>query len=614
MELDFATRRNLEITFSIQSASKDGSLISILDKTNTPMGGRLFRQWISRPLTELDEIHYRLNCVTEIRDNNLNTKLNEELSHIGDIERLVSKICSGKANPRDVVALNSSISIIPEIVALGSIPGLSAIPKIINQLDPMNDLSVLIHNTILDDPGQPGSGNVFRKGVNTELDEFIEAKYSGKLWIKDYQEKERVRTGINTLKVGYNNVFGYYIEISHSHKTKIPADYNRKQTLTNAERYITTELKEFETKFLTAEENIQSLEMELFSNLLNSIAQHTPRLQKNAYLIAQLDCLNSFTNASIEYNYTKPDIDVSDMIDISGGRHPVVERLLPIGEKYQTNNTLLDNTGDAIHIITGPNMAGKSCYLRQVALIVYMGQIGCYVPAEKAHFGITDRIFTRVGAQDNITAGESTFLVEMQEAANIMNNATERSLILLDEVGRGTATFDGISIAWSIAEYIHDVIQAKTLFATHYHELNELAARYQHIANYKIDVVDTDGKLIFTHKVSPGGTDHSFGIHVARMAGLPGDVITRAKEIMSNLEESSTTDFQVKSPNVQVVKNIETEEHKSKRVPEQLAIFEIRDDNIRNKIKNIDINNLSPLQALQILSEIHTQIRKESKK
>jgi DNA mismatch repair protein MutS len=606
MELDHSTRRNLEISYSMNSDGKDSSLIAILDKTQTPMGGRLFRKWISRPLLDLSDIHNRLDLVTYLLQSGKYDKLKSILSEIGDIERLITKINNNRANPRDVVALKSSLSVIPKIneLLLDENP---VIQMMLSNLVDVNDLVEKIAGTIIDEPGQIGSGNIFRTGINPELDSYVEAKYYAKIWLRDFQEQERIKTGISTLKVGYTTVFGYYIEISHAHKTKIPEDYKRKQTLTNAERYITNELKEFESRILNAEEKIQSLEGEVFGQLLQEITIRTANLQQNAYIIAQLDCLNSYALAANENNYTRPEIDNSNVIEIFEGRHPVVEKLLPIGEKYQTNNTGLDIYGEMIHIITGPNMAGKSCYLRQVALIVYMGQIGSYVPAASAHFGLTDRIFTRVGAQDNISAGESTFLVEMQEAANILNNATNRSLILLDEVGRGTATFDGISIAWSIAEYIHDIINAKTLFATHYHELNELAARYEHISNYKIDVIDTEGKLIFTHKVSQGGTDHSFGIHVAQMAGLPIGVITRANELMKNLENSSTTDESEIKSAVAV-----QHPHKNKRVPEQLAIFEIRDDGIRDKIKSVDINNISPIQALQLLSELSNDIRKDS--
>jgi len=611
MQLDLATRRNLEITYSMSANSADGTLISILDKTETPMGGRLLKKWLSQPLIELPDINARLESVENILDMNLIEELKYELSLIGDIERLISKVCTQRANPRDLVSLKNSIGRIPDLQRILRDVSSSNLLSIRDDIDDVKILYSLIDSSILDDPStQTGTGSVFRKGVNTELDEFIEAKYSGKIWLNQFKESERERTGINSLKIGFNNVFGYYIEISHVHKNKIPEDYVRKQTLSNAERYITPELKEFESKILNAEERITVIENELFSSLLKKISEFTNIIQHNAYLIAQLDCLYNFAVVSKEYNYVKPVVDESLVIEIENGRHPVVERMLPIGDKFQSNPTQLDTNNEMIHIITGPNMAGKSCYLRQVGLIIFLGQIGCFVPAERAHFGVVDRIFTRVGAQDNISSGESTFLVEMQETANILHNSTERSLILLDEVGRGTATYDGLSIAWAITEYIHNKIKAKTLFATHYHELNELASRYNGIFNYKVDVVESDGSLIFTHKLMQGGTDHSFGIHVAQIAGLPYDVINRANEIMKIFEES------VESQEVKVSKKMNTtriDTKIQKKFPDQLAIFEIKDDELRERIKSLDINNITPVQALQILFEMHKEISKSKK-
>lgn len=610
MQLDWATRRNLEITFSMQDNTKDGTLISILDNTQTPMGGRLFKKWISQPLIALQPIKQRLESVKLIINLNLLEGLKYELSQIGDLERLISKICTARANPRDLVSLKNSLGRIPELKnILINLPN-SYLRNLCDQTDELQELYDIIDRSILDEPtSQTGTGSVFRKGYYAELDNYIEAKFSGKNWINQYKENERKRTNIPSLKIGFNNVFGYYIEISNAHKDKIPDNYERKQTLTNAERYITPELKEFESKILNAEEKISELEQKLFSELLMKISLFTEQIQKDASLIAQIDSLYSFAFVSVKYDYTEPEINDSNLIKIENGRHPVVERFLPIGEHFQTNSTILDNEGEMIHIITGPNMAGKSCYLRQVGLIVFLAQIGCFVPAKKAKIGIVDRIFTRVGAQDNITAGESTFLVEMQEAANILNNASDRSLILLDEVGRGTATFDGISIAWAITEYIHNKLHAKTLFATHYHELNELAKRYENIANYKIDVREADGKLMFTHQVKKGGTDHSFGIHVAQMAGLPYDVIHRANEIMKILEAAGTDE---KKSNVKIkgVKTKGIESKHNKRIPDQLPIFEIKDDELRERILNLDINHITPVQALQILSEMHKDIRK----
>jgi DNA mismatch repair protein MutS len=477
------------------------------------------------------------------------------------------------------------------------------IKNIADKLVSLNDLVQLIQNALLVEPSsQFGSGNIFKQGYNKELDLYVQAKYSAKDWLNKFQERERRITGISTLKVGYNNVFGYYIEITKSHSHKAPKHYERKQTLTMAERYTTPELKEFEGKILNAEFKIQEIEQRLFSEIKIKILEYIEQIQNNAYYLAMLDCLQSFATISILNSYVKPDIDDSLALEIEEGRHPVVEKLLPSGEKFVSNSTFIDMDTEQIHIITGPNMAGKSCYLRQIALIVLMGQIGCFVPAKKAHFGIVDRIFTRVGAQDNISAGESTFLVEMQETAYILNNATMRSLILLDEVGRGTATFDGISIAWAITEYLHEYIQAKTLFATHYHELNDLAKKYDRIVNYSAEVLEGGGNVIFTHKFISGASDHSFGIYVGRMAGLPYSVVQRANEIIKEFEKTATNSNANKlfadTSKISVKKKQITQDI------QQLSIFEIRDDEIREKLRNVDLNVMTPLQALQYLQEL----------
>ncbi|MCK5741705.1 MAG: DNA mismatch repair protein MutS, partial [Chlorobi bacterium] len=448
-----------------------------------------------------------------------------------------------------------------------------------------------------------------KHGYSEELDSYIEAKYSGKNWIAHYQTEERASSGIPSLKVGFNSVFGYYIEITKTHKDKVPEHYDRKQTLTNAERYITPALKEIETKILSAEEKIAEIEHSLFTELLSKVAEFASVIQGIASKVADTDCHQSFAESAREYDFSEPQIDESEVLIIKNGRHPVVERLLGIGESFTPNDTNLDPEEEQIHIITGPNMSGKSCYLRQVALVVLLGQIGSFVPADSAKFGLVDRIFTRVGAQDNITAGESTFLVEMQEAANIMNNATQKSLILLDEVGRGTATFDGISIAWSIAEYIHNSIGAKTLFATHYHELNDLADRYERIVNYKVEVLEAGSTVIFSHKVMPGASDHSFGIHVARMAGMPDEIIGRADIIMKSFEEYSNSGETKQSDDEASVssKTADTggiKTQKASRVPEQLSIFELRDDPLREQLIKIEVDNLTPIEALQVLSKM----------
>ncbi len=607
MTLDYATRRNLEILYSMND-NQNGTLISILDKTSTASGGRLFKKWISLPLKNLESIHQRLNAVKSIYDDNDSRELLRNLlSQIGDIERLISKICSGRANPRDCVSLKNSLKIIPKVKELLINYGSYYLKTISNNFDDLKELVSLIENTLVEEPSvNMGTGNVFHSGFNSELDEYVEAKFSGKNWIAEYQEDERQKSGINTLKVGFTSVFGYYIEVSKLQSSKVPDYYQRKQTLTNAERYTTPEIKKMEEKIFGAEEKILELESRLFGEIKNQIINYTSQIQKTASLISIVDCLQSFASASIEFNYVMPEIDDSNVIEIIDGRHPVVENLLPIGTSFTPNSLKLSNEDEQIHIITGPNMSGKSCYLRQAALIVLLGQIGCFVPAKSAKFGLIDRIFTRVGASDNITAGESTFLVEMQEAANILNNATSHSLILLDEVGRGTATFDGISIAWSITEYIHNNIGAKTLFATHYHELNDLAERYSRIKNYKVEVVETGSNIIFTHKVVCGASDFSFGIHVAKMAGLPYYVIERADEIMLTLEDnSSDTNTNKTKPDIKSIKT------KKQRSEDQLAIFEIRDDAIREKIQNLKIENITPIQALNLLTEFHSEIKKK---
>ncbi len=481
-----------------------------------------------------------------------------------------------------------------------------AINKIINNIISLDEVVQMIQYAMLDEPSiHFGTGNIFRKGYNEELDLYVQAKYSAKHWLDKYQDKERAATDIPSLKVGYNSVFGYYIEITKIHSKKAPPHYERKQTLTNAERYTTPELKEFETKILDAEFKIQEIEQRLFSEIKAKTLEYVEQIQNNAYHLAILDCLQSFATISKLNNYIKPEIDDSLVLEIEAGRHPVVEKSLPADEKFVANNTFIDTDTEQIHIITGPNMAGKSCYLRQTALIVLMGQIGCFVPAKKAHFGLVDRIFTRVGAQDNISAGESTFLVEMQETAYILNNATKRSLILLDEVGRGTATFDGISIAWAIAEYIHEYIKAKTLFATHYHELNDLEAKYDRIINYRADVLESGNNIIFTHNINKGAkvhSYHSYGIYVGRMAGLPYSVVQRASEIMSEFEKSATSYNTNKL--FADTSNIPTQKKQPQQKESQLSIFEIKDDIIRDKLRSVDLNSMTPLQAIQYLQEL----------
>ncbi len=599
MILDFATKRNLEIIYSMQDGGRDGSLISILDKTLTPMGGRLLKRWISAPLIKLNPILQRQEAVEELfGKKELRKSLFNELNEIGDLERLTSKICTGRANPREIVNLKLSLKKIPGIKELLSNSSSGTLTRIGNNLKPLNNLVEKIHDAMVENPPLSiADGGVIKNGYSPELDELRDISIHGKDWIANLQKKERERTGISSLKVSYNKVFGYYIDVSNTHKDKIPEDYIRKQTLVNSERYITPELKIYEEKILNAEEKIYELESQLFNELRFFLVTETEAIQQNANLIAMLDCFLSFAECAVQYNYVKPHVNESTQLEIVEGRHPVVERILPPGEKYTPNSCKMDNEETQIIILTGPNMAGKSVYLRQAGLIVLLAQIGSFVPAQSANIGLVDRIFTRVGASDNIAAGESTFLVEMHEAANILNNATQRSLILLDEIGRGTSTFDGISIAWATTEYIHEnpELAAKTLFATHYHELNEMADLFPRIKNCKVEVREYDDKVIFLHKVNPGKADHSYGIQVAQMAGLPRFVTNRAKEILQNLEGKELTPYEVKKEKLAKMKRNDAF---------QFNLFEVKDDSIRTELSGIEINSLTPLEALNKLSEL----------
>jgi len=605
MILDYSTKRNLEIISSMQDGGKEGSLLSVLDETQTAMGGRLLKNWVSAPLRNENIIKQRQNAVDELfKKKNRRIEISENLKEIGDLERLISKISTGRANARDLIALKSSLQKIPNIKTLLSDFSDSTLNKIYNSLDDLSDVVNKISESILDNPaGSLNEGGIIKNGYSEELDELREIAYHGKDWLAKFQQSEREKTQIPSLKVNFNKVFGYYIEISNAHKNKIPENYIRKQTLVGSERYITPELKEFEEKILNAEERINTLEYQLFNEVRIFVSHRTEEIQNNAKLIGMLDVLNSFAEIADKYNYVKPEINSSDEILLIKSRHPVVERILPPGEKFTPNDCRLNNSDQQIILLTGPNMAGKSVFLRQVGLIVLLAQIGSFVPAEKATIGIVDRIFTRVGASDNISAGESTFLVEMQEAANILNNATSKSLILLDEIGRGTSTFDGISIAWAITEYLHEnpKVAAKTLFATHYHELNEMADLFPRIKNYKVEVREYDDKVIFLHRVNPGKADHSYGIQVAMMAGLPQFVTNRAKEILNNLESKELTPYEIKKERL---KKIKTE------TDTQINLFEIVDDKFRDEIKNMEIDNLTPLEALNKLSELKKKMER----
>lgn len=607
MILDSSTKKNLELYSSISETG--GGILAVLDETKTPMGSRMLKQWIAQPLIKPQKIKNRLDKV-EIFINRFDETLSirDLLSKIPDIERIVARICSLRALPRELIILKQSLMIIPEIfrdvnkVASDYFVGSS------QEITFIGEVVGLIHKSIDDDPSNSiGSGFVIRKGFDPEFDKLVDLALHSKEWITKFQENERKRTGIPSLKVGYNQVFGYYIEVTKTHSAKIPSNYERKQTLTNAERFTTPELRNFEIQLLNIEQKINDFETELYRNVLQSISFYVDKFQALSKILAELDCLTNFAFIAKQNNYTKPVVDETKEIEIVNGRHPVVEKKLLVGEKYEPNSTYF-NENELIHIITGPNMSGKSCYLRQVGLIVLLAQIGSFVSAEKARIGVVDRIFTRVGAQDNISQGESTFLVEMHEAANILNNATDKSLILLDEVGRGTATFDGISIAWAITEYIHNQIMAKTLFATHYHELNEMESKYENIVNYYIEVLEKDDTIIFTHKLKKGSSDHSFGIYVAEMAGLPKEVIERAKEILDLFEASTFKSgeqalIKISKPQPKKIRAIER-----KFETRQLAIFDFSGEELRNKILSLDINNMTPIEALKYLERLQNEL------
>lgn len=587
--LDPSTKRNLEIMSSITEGGREGSLLAVIDKTQTAMGGRLLKKWISRPLRNITAIKQRLIAVKEFVElRNERRNIIEDLKSIADLERILSKIATGKAVPRDLVQLKISLQKIGEVKTKLSFFYSDPIKLLQDNLLDCPDLIKRIQDVLNENFlfGNDKYG-IINKGFNTELDELKEIHFNGKTWIENYQARERQRTGINSLKVDYNKVFGYYIEVTRPHLDKIPANYIRKQTLVNCERFITEELKSYEDKIFNAEEKISLLENKIFSELTDFVLSFTDEIQKNANTIATLDVLITFAEVSELYNYSMPEIDESDSIEIIEGRHPVIEMLLPAGEKYIANDTRLDTTENQIIILTGPNMSGKSSYLRQTGLIVLMAQIGCFVPARRAKIGIVDKIFTRVGASDNIARGESTFLVEMNEAANILNNATPKSLILLDEIGRGTSTYDGISIAWAITEYLHEnpAVRAKTLFATHYHELNQLASIYPRVKNYRVEVREYGDRVIFLRRITPGSADHSYGIQVAQMAGLPQTVTDRAKQILRSFEEK--------------------ELRRQKKEEFQISLFELSsDDRYKQILDDIDVNNITPIEALTILKKL----------
>lgn len=599
VRLDKFTIRSLELLDTMNEGGK--SLLDILDKTITPMGARMLRRWIIFPLKEAKLIEDRQSVVEcFFRNPKLKDLLDQQLNLIGDLERIISKVSVGRVNPREVVQLKVALYAIEPIKQACLDSDDESLRRIGDQLN----LCQLIRNKIeteieLDPSILLSKGGIIRKGINEELDQLRNIAYSGKDYLLQLQQRESERTEIPSLKVSYNNVFGYYIEVRHAHKDKVPEDWIRKQTLVNAERYITEELKIYEEKILGAEDKILALETKLFNDLVLELIGYIAPIQANANLIANLDCLLSFAKSAQQNKYIRPQVEESDVLDIKSGRHPVIEKQLPPGEHYIANNVYLDTESQQIVIITGPNMAGKSALLRQTALITLMAQIGSFVPAESAKIGLVDKIFTRVGASDNISLGESTFMVEMNEAADILNNLSPRSLVLFDELGRGTSTYDGISIAWSIVEYIHEhpKAKAKTLFATHYHELNEMEKSFKRIKNYNVSVKEVDNKVIFLRKLVKGGSEHSFGIHVAKMAGMPQSIVKRSNEILSQLETDNR-----KTGIAKPMKKISTE-----REGLQLSFFQLDDpvlSQVRDEINNLDINNLTPVEALNKLNEI----------
>ena len=600
VRLDKFTVRSLELVGSMNDGGS--SLLNVIDKTISPMGARLLKRWLVFPLKDVLPINERLNVVEYFfRQPDFKELIEEQLHLIGDLERIISKVAVGRVSPREVVALKVALQAIEPIKEACMEADNASLNRIGEQLNICKSIRDRIEKEINNDPPLLiNKGGVMKSGVNAELDELRQIAYSGKDYLLQIQQRESELTEIPSLKIGYNNVFGYYIEVRNTHKDKVPQEWIRKQTLANAERYITQELKEYEEKILGAEDKILILETQLYTELVQALSEFIPAIQVNANQIARLDCLLSFANVARENNYIRPVIEDNDVLDIRQGRHPVIEKQLPIGEKYIANDVMLDSSSQQIIIITGPNMAGKSALLRQTALITLLAQIGSFVPAESAHIGLVDKIFTRVGASDNISVGESTFMVEMNEAADILNNLSPRSLVLFDELGRGTSTYDGISIAWAIVEHIHEHPKAKarTLFATHYHELNEMEKSFKRIKNYNVSVKEVDNKVIFLRKLERGGSEHSFGIHVAKMAGMPKSIVKRANDILKQLEADNRQQGIASKPMTEVGET---------RGGMQLSFFQLEDPvlcQIRDEILNLDVNNLTPLEALNKLNDI----------
>ncbi|MDO9152592.1 MAG: DNA mismatch repair protein MutS [Paludibacter sp.] len=602
--LDRFTVRNLELYGTINEGGR--TLLDVLDKTISPMGARMLKRWIAFPLKDIKPINERLSVVEYLfKDPDLKLLLEQQIMLIGDLERIISKVAVNRISPREVVQLKVALKAIEPIKTACLSANNVTLQKIADQLNACTVISEKIDREIQNDaPALVNRGNIIKPGVSADLDELRRLAFSGKDYLRQIQERESELTGIPSLKISFNNVFGYFIEVRNTHKDKVPETWIRKQTLVNAERYITQELKEYEEKILGAEEKIEIIETRMFSELVISLSDYIPAIQLNANLIARLDCLISFARISAINKYVRPEVNDTEIIDIKQGRHPVIEKQLPPGESYIANDVYLDNESQQIIIITGPNMSGKSALLRQTALITLMAQIGCFVPVESAKIGVVDKIFTRVGASDNISLGESTFMVEMNEAASILNNLSNRSLILFDELGRGTSTYDGISIAWAIVEYIHEhgSCRAKTLFATHYHELNEMEKSFGRIKNYNVSVKEVDKKVIFLRKLIRGGSEHSFGIHVAKMAGMPQSIVKRSEQILTQLETDNRQSG-IAKPVGEIAKH---------REGLQLSFFQLDDpvlEQIRDEIKNLDINNLTPMEALNKLHDIRKIIR-----
>ena len=599
VRLDKFTVRNLELVDSMADGGK--SLLSVIDRTLSPMGARLMHRWVLFPLKDVAAIERRLSVVEHFfRDPEARDLLKQQLEVMGDVERLTSKAAVGRITPRELVQLKCALQAVGPIKHMCMDATCDVLNAMGDQLNPCASIAERIDKEINPDaPNQVNRGNVIMRGVDPHLDELREIAHSGKDYLMAMQRNLSETTGIPSLKIAYNNVFGYYIEVRNTHKDKVPVEWTRKQTLVNAERYVTQELKDYEEKILGAEEKILVIEAQLFNELVMAVTEFIPAIQVNCNILAQLDCLMSFTVVAAEGKYNRPVVDESLDLDITEGRHPVIERQLPPGELYVPNSLRLSNDEDQIMIITGPNMAGKSALLRQTAIIALMAQMGCYVPAQAARIGVVDKIFTRVGASDNISQGESTFMVEMTEAASILNNLSERSLVLFDELGRGTSTYDGISIAWSIVEYIHEHrARAKTLFATHYHELNEMEKNFKRIVNYNVSVKEMNGKVVFLRKIVKGGSEHSFGIHVAKLAGMPPVIVDRAGQVLKQLEANSQGGAAVTKDLGDVA---------SSRSGYQLSIFQLDDPvltQIRDEILHIDINNLTPMEALNKLHDI----------